>query len=160
MNENKDRLFVMERVFDAPRELVFEAYSTAEHLKNWWGPKGWTLPVCEIDFRPGGDWFYCMRGPAETDHMESCGRAFYQEIVEPERIVYKDTFVDSDGNKVDGTPEMVITVRFLEENGKTRLVSETLFETAEQLKEVKEMGMEHGFNETLDRLEDYLAKNS
>jgi uncharacterized protein YndB with AHSA1/START domain len=158
MTENNDRLFVMERVFNAPRALVFEAYSTAEHLKNWWGPKGWTLPVCDINFRPGGVWFYCMRGPAETDYMEGCGKAVYQEIVEPERIVYKDMFVDSDGNHIEGTPEMVITVDFVEENGKTRLISKTLFETAEQLQQVLEMGMEQGFTETLDRLEAYLEK--
>lgn len=155
MSENNDRVYVMERVFDAPRELVFEAYTTAEHLKNWWGPKDWTLPVCEVDFRPGGVWRYCMKGP---DGMESWGKAVYQEIVEPEKIVYKDTFVDADGNRIDGTPEMLITVTFTEENGKTRLASTTLFETAEQLQQVLEMGMEQGFTETLDRLEAHLDK--
>lgn len=161
MTTDNDRTYVMERVFDAPRELVFEAYSTAEHLKNWWGPKGWTLPFCEVDFRPGGTWFYCMKGPVGSEDgemMESWGKAVYQEIVEPERIVYIDTFVDSDGNRVEGTPEMLITVEFVEENGKTRLISKSLFESAEQLQQVLEMGMEQGFAETLDRLEAYLDK--
>lgn len=158
-----EREFLMERVFDAPRALVFEAWSSPEHLKHWWGPKGWTLPFCEVDFRPGGVWFYCMKGPVNkesTEIMESWGKAVYQEIIEPERIVYKDTFVDSDGNRIEGTPEMLITVTFLEEDGKTRLVSKTLFETAEQLQQVLEMGMEQGFNETLDRLDAYLDKVS
>lgn len=156
-----DRELVMERVFNAPRELVFEAYSTAEHLKNWWGPKGWTLPFCEVDFRPGGVWFYCMKGAVGSEDgeiMESWGKAIYQEIVEPERIVYQDTFVDPEGNRIEGTPEMLITVEFVPENGKTRLISKTLFETAEQLQQVLEMGVEEGFNQTLDRLEAYLTK--
>jgi uncharacterized protein YndB with AHSA1/START domain len=163
MTTENDRTYVMERVFDAPRELVFEAYSTAEHLKNWWGPKGWTLPFCEVDFRPGGTWLYCMKGPVGSEDgemMESWGKAVYQEIIEPERIVYKDTFVDSDGSRVEGTPEMLITVEFVEEEGKTRLISKTLFESAEQLQQVLEMGMEQGFSETLDRLEAYLANLS
>jgi uncharacterized protein YndB with AHSA1/START domain len=163
MTTENDRTYVMERVFDAPRELVFEAYSTAEHLKNWWGPKGWTLPFCEVDFRPGGTWLYCMKGPVGSEDgemMESWGKAVYQEIIEPERIVYKDTFVDSDGSRVEGTPEMLITVEFVEEKGKTRLISKTLFESAEQLQQVLEMGMEQGFSETLDRLEAYLANLS
>jgi uncharacterized protein YndB with AHSA1/START domain len=163
MTTDNDRTYVMERVFNAPRELVFEAYSTAEHLKNWWGPKGWTLPFCEVDFRPGGVWLYCMKGPfgsADGEIMESWGKAVYQEIVEPERIVYKDMFVDAEGNHIEGTPEMVITVEFVEEDGKTRLISKTLFETAEQLRQVLEMGMEQGFSETLDRLEGYLEKVS
>lgn len=158
-----DRELVMERIFNAPRELVFEAYSTAEHLKNWWGPKGWTLPFCEVDFRPGGVWFYCMKGPVGSEDgeiMESWGKAIYQEIVEPQRIVYKDTFVDSEGNRIEGTPEMLITVEFVQENGKTRLISKTLFESAEQLQQVVEMGVEEGFNQTLDRLEAYLDKIS
>jgi uncharacterized protein YndB with AHSA1/START domain len=163
MTTENDRTYVMERVFDAPRELVFEAYSTAEHLENWWGPKGWTLPFCEVDFRPGGTWLYCMKGPVGSEDgemMESWGKAVYQEIIEPERIVYKDTFVDSDGSRVEGTPEMLITVEFVEEKGKTRLISKTLFESAEQLQQVLEMGMEQGFSETLDRLEAYLANLS
>jgi uncharacterized protein YndB with AHSA1/START domain len=163
MTTENDRTYVMERVFDAPRELVFEAYSTAEHLKHWWGPKGWTLPFCEVDFRPGGTWLYCMKGPVGSEDgemMESWGKAVYQEIIEPERIVYKDTFVDSDGSRVEGTPEMLITVEFVEEKGKTRLISKTLFESAEQLQQVLEMGMEQGFSETLDRLEAYLANLS
>jgi uncharacterized protein YndB with AHSA1/START domain len=90
-----DREFVMERTFDAPRKLVFEAFSDCKHLTHWWGPKDWTLPVCKIDFRPGGVWHYCMRGP-EGD--ESWGKAIYREIVEPERIVYLDTFADEAGN--------------------------------------------------------------
>jgi uncharacterized protein YndB with AHSA1/START domain len=150
-----DREFVMERTFDAPRKLVFEAFSDCKHLTHWWGPKGWTLPVCKIDFRPGGVWHYCMRGP-EGD--ESWGKAIYREIVEPERIVYLDTFADEAGNPVDGAPEMLITVMFEEQGGKTKLTSHTQFSSAADLEAVLSMGMEEGFTQTLDRLEEHLTE--
>ena len=97
-----EREFVVERVFDAPRELVWQAWTEPEHLAHWWGPQGWTLPVCTVDFRPGGIWHYCMRGP---EGEESWGKATYREIVEPERIVYLDAFADEAGNPVEGMPE-------------------------------------------------------
>jgi len=150
-----DREFVMERTFDAPRELVWQAYTKAEHLIHWWGPKGWTLPVCKVDFRPGGVWHYCMRGPAGE---ESWGKAIYREIVEPERIVYLDIFADEVGNPIEGAPEMLITMTFEEQGGKTKLTSHTLFPSAADLEAVLKMGMEEGFTQTLDRLEEHLAK--
>lgn len=150
-----DREFVMERTFDAPRKLVFEAYSDCKHLAHWWGPKGWTLPVCKIDFRPGGVWLYCMRG---SEGAESWGKAIYREIVEPERIVHLDTFVDETGNLIEGTPEMLITVMFEEQGGKTKLTSHTQFPSAADLEAVLNMGMEAGFTQTLDRLEEHLSK--
>ncbi|GAA3332740.1 hypothetical protein GCM10020331_094020 [Ectobacillus funiculus] len=82
---------ILERVFfDAPRELVFKAFSEAEHLKHWWGPRGWTLTVCNIDFRPGGTWHYCMKcidekqGDFFTD-TNLGEKAVYLEIVEAEK---------------------------------------------------------------------------
>jgi uncharacterized protein YndB with AHSA1/START domain len=153
--EKKDREFVMERVFNAPRELVWQAWSQPEHLKHWWGPKHWTLPVCRVDFRPGGIWHYCMRGP---NGEESWGRAVYREIVEPERIVYKDSFSDAEGNTAEGMPEMVITVTFDDMDGKTKVTARALFETAEDLETVLDMGMVEGLTQTWDRLEAYLAE--
>jgi uncharacterized protein YndB with AHSA1/START domain len=149
-----DREFVMERLFNAPRELVWQAWTTPEHLAQWWGPKGWTLPVCQIDFRPGGVWHYCMRGP---DGMESWGKATYQEIVEPERIVYLDAFTDEAGNPVEGMPEILVTVMFEEYNGQTKLTSRAQFASAADLEAVLGMGMAEGITETWDRLEAYLA---
>jgi len=150
-----DREVVMERTFDAPRELVWQAYTKAEHLIHWWGPKGWTLPVCKVDFRPGGVWHYSMRGPAGE---VSWGKAIYREIVEPERIVYLDIFADEVGNPIEGAPEMLITMTFEEQGGKTKLTSHTLFPSAADLEAVLKMGMEEGFTQTLDRLEEHLAK--
>ena len=148
------RELVMERVFDAPREVVFMAWTTCEHLMRWWGPRGWTLPVCTMEFRPGGIWRYGMRGPAgET----SWGKAVYREIIEPERIVYTDVFADEDGNPVAGMPEMLITVEFADQDGKTKLTSRTLFASVADLESTLEMGVVQGMTETLDRLEEYLA---
>ena len=72
-----DREIVVSRTFDAPRRLVWQAWTKAEHLTQWWGPKGWTLPVCEVDFRPGGTWFYCMQGP---DGMLACPSELIQVL--------------------------------------------------------------------------------
>ena len=150
-----DREFVMERVFDAPRELVWQAWTKPEHLVHWWGPKGWTLPVCKVDFRPGGVWHYCMRGP---EGEESWGKAIYREIVEPERIVYLDTFSNEAGNPVEGMPEIIITVTFEDLDGKTKLATHAQFASAADLESVLAMGMVEGLTQTWDRLEAYLAQ--
>lgn len=150
-----DRTFVMERVFSASRELVFEAFSKPEHLKHWWGPKGWTLPFCELDFRPGGVWLYCMRSPGGE---ESWGKATYQDIVPPEKITYTDSFVDSDGNVLGEMPQMRITVTFEDLGNKTKVINHVVFESAEDLKTVLDTGMELGLNETWDRLEAFLMQ--
>lgn len=149
------RQFFAERVFDAPRTLVFEAFTKPEHLVHWWGPKGWTLPVCELDFRVGGKWHYCMKGPED---MESWGLGVYEEINAPESFVYRDHFSNAEGMISEGMPGMLIRVEFVEEPGnKTRVVSTTLFNKAEELEQVIEMGMVEGLTETWDRLVEYLT---
>jgi len=151
---------ILERVFDAPRELVFKAFSEAEHLKHWWGPRGWVLKVCNVDFRPGGIWHYCMKcvddNQGEFFGYESWGKAVYREIEEPERVVYTDYFSDAEGNEAEGMPASDSTMLFLEHEGKTKLVSKTLYESEEALKTVLDMGMEQGIAETWDRLEEHL----
>ncbi|MDB5055026.1 MAG: activator of Hsp90 ATPase 1 family protein [Bacilli bacterium] len=101
-------VLTLERLFDAPRELVFKVFSEAEHLKHWWGPRGWTLTVCNVDFRPGGVWHYCMKCIDEKQvdffGFESWGKAVYEEIVEPEKVILVDYFSDADGNEAEGMP--------------------------------------------------------
>ena len=140
---HSERVFMAERVFDAPRERVFAAFSQSEHLKQWWGPKRWTLPVSKMDFRAGGSWHYCMKGP---EGEESWGKALYHEVVAPERIVYTDYFSDADGNVVAGLPPAKIT-----------LTVTGVYTTAAELEQVLAMGMVEGFSETWDRLEEYLV---
>lgn len=149
-----DREIVITRVFNAPRELVFKAWSKPEYLARWWGPKGWTLPISTMDFRPGGQWHYCMKGP---EGEQSCGLAIYHEIVPPERIVYTDYFADAEGNPKEGLPESRITVEFTEHDGATKLTSTALYKTKEDLDKVLKMGMEEGMTESLNRLEEFLA---
>jgi len=151
---------VLERVFDAPRELVFKVFSEAEHLKHWWGTHGWTLTVCNIDFRPGGIWHYCMKctdeNQAEYYGFESWGKAVYQEIEAPEKIVFVDYFSDAEGNEAEGMPASTVTTIFQEYEGKTKLVSRSRYETEEALNAVLKMGVEQGVAETWDRLEKHL----
>jgi uncharacterized protein YndB with AHSA1/START domain/dihydrofolate reductase len=88
------------RVFDAPRELVFKAWTEPERLKHWWGPKGFTTPFCAVDLREGGVFLYCMRSPEGRDFW---GRGVYREIVVPERLVLVMSFADAEGNVVPAT---------------------------------------------------------
>ncbi|MDQ0196507.1 SRPBCC family protein [Paenibacillus wynnii] len=151
---------ILERVFNAPRELVFKAFSEAEHLKQWWGPRGWILPVCNIDFRPGGIWHYCMKcideKQGEFYGMESWGKAIYEEIVEGESIVYVDYFSDAEGNETEGMPSSHVTMILEEQDGQTKLISRSKYVSPEALQTVMDMGMEQGISETWDRLEEHL----
>jgi uncharacterized protein YndB with AHSA1/START domain len=148
--------FVAMRVFDAPRELVFRAFTDCRYLSQWWGPAGWTLPVCEIDFRPGGTWFYGMQGPnGELSH----GKMHYTEIVEPERIVCTDVFAQRDGSPIPGMPEIVFVITFSEQGGKTTLSSRATFASAADIETVLAMGMVEGLTQTWDRLEAFLAES-
>lgn len=156
-----DKVLVLERVFDAPRELVFRMFKEAEHLKHWWGPRGWDLPVCNIDFRPGGEWHFCMKcvdpDQGEFYGMESWGKVIYKEIAEPEKIVYIDYFSDAEGNVNHDMPATVVTTEFIDLGGKTKLVSRSEYSTPESLKTVLDMGVVEGVTQTWDRLEERLA---
>jgi uncharacterized protein YndB with AHSA1/START domain len=156
--------FSILREFDAPRELVFDAFSTCDALKQWLAPADWTLPYCEIDFRPGGSCTFTMRAPAGTvgpegeDPWDASGVSYYQEIERPERIVYRDTFVDAQGERVEGMPEMVVTIRFVDlGGGRTNLINTTRFASLEDLEVGAATGMDEGWASSLDHLADYLA---
>jgi len=153
--ETKERELIMTRMFDAQRELVFETYSDCKHLMQWWGPREWPLATCDMDFREGGTWNYCMKGPKGK---LACGKAVYRQIQAPEKIVYKDNFADENGNVNEEMPGMRITVEFTEHEGKTKLTVLTLFDSAEELKSVLGMGVVEGFSQTWDRLEEHLAQ--
>lgn len=152
--ETTGRELSLTRVFDAMPELLFKVWSSCEHLKHWWGPKEWPMDECKMDFREGGEWHYCLRGPNEGD--ESWGKAVYKEINKPKKIVYQDYFADKEGNINEEMPGMLITVEFTEQGGKTKMVSTTLFDTSETLKKIVEMGVVEGMNSSLDRLDEHL----
>jgi uncharacterized protein YndB with AHSA1/START domain len=144
------------RIFEAPRELIFQAMCEPEHLTKWWGPNFWTLPVCKMDFRVGGTWHYCMESP--DGDMKSWGKTFYKEIVEPERIVYEDYFSDEEGTINESMPGTKTTLTLIDLEGKTKLVSQTEFSSEEALKTVLDMGVVQGFTETWDKLESHLQQ--
>jgi uncharacterized protein YndB with AHSA1/START domain len=140
------REIVATRVFDAPRELVWEAWTNPEHVAKWWGPKGFTNTIHEMDVRPGGVWQFVMHGPDGTDYQN---KIVFIEIVKPERLVY---------DHVSG-PKFQMTVTFDDHGGKTRLTARMLFESAELRNKVaEEFGAVEGLNQTLGRLEELLAK--
>jgi len=102
---------VVTRVFDAPPRLVFEAWTDPAHVARWWGPKGFTMPSCDMDVRPGGAFRVCMRSPDGMDHWL---RGVYREIVAPERLVLTWAWEDADGKPGH---ETVVTVNFAEHGG-------------------------------------------
>lgn len=152
---------VLERVFDAPRELVFRMFKEPEHLRHWWGPRGWELPVCTVEFRPGGTWHYCMKcvDEAQGDFfgMESWGKGVYREIDEPARLAYTDYFCDADGVVNPELPATEVVLEFLDEGGRTRIVSRSTYVSPEALQQVLDMGMLQGIGQTWDRLAERLA---
>ena len=144
-----DREIVMKRVFDAPRDLVFEAHSSCEHLSKWWGPRRYEIVSCEVDFRPGGAWRIVHRGPEGEDDQGFHGE--FREILRPERIVW--TF------EWEGMPGHVSTetLTFEERDGNTTITTTSVFDSVEDRDGMLQSGMEAGAAESYDRLDEYLA---
>lgn len=151
--EQSDTELTFTQFLDAPRELLFRAFSEAEHVKRWWGPEGWMMPICTIDFRPGGTWLYCIRNARGEEHW---AKAVYREIVPPERIVFTDNMIDAGGNPIEGLPAKRVTVTFDAVDGKTRLRVHVQLESAADLKKLVDMGFARHFPETLQHLEQLL----
>lgn len=144
-----DRELVLSRDFDAPRELVFTAYTDPAHLPHWWGPDGFTNTVHEIDVRPGGRWRFMMHGP---DGRDWPNRIVYEQIVAPGLIVFEH------GDDVDDDPgSFHVTIR-LEDlgGGRTRVTQRMLFRTAAQRQGVLAFGAVELGQQTLGRLAAHL----
>jgi uncharacterized protein YndB with AHSA1/START domain len=161
----EDNELVITRSFDAPRDLVFKVWSEAEHLKNWWGPKGFKIGVAEFDFRPGGCFHYSMKS---LDGHEMWGKFVYHEIESPERIVFVNSFSDPEGNIVPAPfsatfpLEVRNLVTFTEIEGKTTITLSggPINVSEEELNFFKGMfeSMKQGFGGTFDQLDAYLAE--
>jgi uncharacterized protein YndB with AHSA1/START domain len=144
-----DREVVAVRVFDAPRALVWEAFTSPEHLPHWMlGPDGWTMPVCEVDLRPGGAWRYVWRKNDGTE-MEMTGE--YREVSPPERLVYTERWGGD-------WPEALNTLVLTEEGGKTRTVATVLYPSQDARDKAIGTGMEDGWAISYDRLDEHLAR--
>src|SRR5207302_8861372 len=145
-----DREIEMTRVFDAPRNLVWDAFTKPELLKRWFGPRGWSLVVCEVDLKVGGGFRFVLRGP---DGKDMGMRGVYRAIVPPERSVHMESYDDYPG-------ESQVTAVFVEEGGKTTLTATILYESKEVRDIVLKSGMEHGAAESYDKLAEILASTA
>jgi uncharacterized protein YndB with AHSA1/START domain len=145
-----EREIVLTRVFDAPRELVFEVMSKPEHVKRWWGilDERYSVPICEIDFRVGGRWRYVGRGP--RGDVEFYG--VYREIEAPERVVFTEIFA------MFPDVESVVTSVLMVEGRKTRLTATCVYPSKEVRDQVLGTGMERGAGVSYDRIEELLAE--
>jgi len=168
-NENAksaDREFTITRVFDAPRELVYRAWTEPKQMGHWWGPHNFTNPVCEMDVRPGGAYRIVMRGPDGVDYPI---KGVYREVVRPERLVatvdvsehpaeWQDLVMPNRA-KDDPNPagSILQTVTFEDQKGRTRVTIRMQFESAAIRDAFVKTGMNEGWSESLDRLAGVLS---
>jgi uncharacterized protein YndB with AHSA1/START domain len=151
IEDTSGREIVITRVFDAPRELVWEAWTDPKHLMLWFGPHGFTNPVCEVDLRPGGVWRHVMRGPDGNDYPMI---AIFREVLAPERLVFVSYVPDRENSLF----EILNIATFTEQGGKTKFTLE-----AHVLKSTPEAapmhaGMEAGWSQSLEHLAGLLAR--
>lgn len=149
--EHDPRSIVGKRVFDAPRALVFSAWTDPKHLAQWWGPNGFTTTTHTFDFRPGGVWRFVMHGPDGRDYQN---RITFDEIVPPERIAYRH----SGGDDVEPV-QFIQTVTFQDlGNGQTLLTWHGTFPSAEErARVIREYGADKGLVQTMTRLDEYVV---
>jgi uncharacterized protein YndB with AHSA1/START domain len=152
INDTAARELVITRVFDAPRELVWQAWTDPEHMKRWWGPQHFTAPACKIDLRVGGHYHFCMRSP---EGQEFWNTGVYREVVAPSRLVYTSNFADEKGNIVPAShyhlpgewpAEMVVTVTLEEHEGKTTMTMRQQGVPAGVMSEMTSMGWNGSFD--------------
>lgn len=142
-----DREILGTRVVDAPRELVWEAWTNPEHVPHWLlGPEGWTMPVCEIDLRSGGAWHFVWR---RSDGTEMEMRGEYREVEPPERLVHTESWGGD-------WPETLNTLILSEEDGKTTMAQTVLYPSKEARDAALATGMTKGASISFERLDEYL----
>jgi uncharacterized protein YndB with AHSA1/START domain len=149
--EQTNKELTITRIINAPRELVFKVWTAPNHLAQWWGPHGFTNPICEVDAKAGGKILIHMKGP---DGVVFPLSGVYKEVVVPEKLIFVSWPVDANNKALF---EVLNTITFEEQNGKTKLtmyanVSKITADAPPYL-----AGMEIGWNQTLERLEHYMA---
>jgi uncharacterized protein YndB with AHSA1/START domain len=144
-----DQVIVISRVFDAPRELVFEAFTDPDHVAEFWGPKSTTTTACAVDLRVGGEFRVEMQGPDGTTYPCT---GVYREIVAPERIVYDSTSDDSNPCGAGLPPRSVVTLTFTAEDDRTKLTIHTLLQSVTDRDAAVKGGFNAGWADSLDRL--------
>jgi len=146
----EDRQITINREFDAPRDLVFSAFTDPNHIGKWWGPNGFTITTHEMDVRPGGTWTFIMHGPDGVDYPNQIQ---YIEVVKPEKLVYKH------GSGEENDPgSFEVTVSFVENEGKTLFTMCSLFASPKERNNVIQFGAIEGGKQTLDRLASLISE--
>lgn len=150
---NETCALLITRVFDAPREVVFKAWTDPKQVAEWWGPRGFTAPVCELDARPGGAIRIHMRGPNGVIYPMT---GTYQEISAPERLVFLSSALDEEGKPLF---EVVNTITLTDQSGKTLLTLEARVVKSTAKAAPYLAGMEMGWTQSIDRLGEFLARS-
>lgn len=146
------RTIVGTRILNAPRELVWKAWTDPKHLSEWWGPNGFSTTTKSFEMKPGGIWRFVMHGPDGRDYEN---RILFDEIVRPERIAYRH----DDGSENAESMQFRQTVTFEDIGGKTRLTWKSVFQTAEErARVIRDHGAGEGLVQTMTRLEEYVAR--
>ena len=149
MTDTSDREIIHSRLLNAPRPLVYEAFTQPQHVAQWWGPDGFTNTIHEMDVRPGGVWRFIMHGPDGTDYTN---RVVFHEVQPPERLVYEH------GSDIDNDPNRFhVTTTFEDQGAKTLITMRLVCQSAEQCEKFKKFGAVEGGRQTLARFEAYLA---
>jgi uncharacterized protein YndB with AHSA1/START domain len=149
-----ERELTITRVFDAPRALVFKAWTDPKHLAQWWGPQGFTNPVCEFDARAGGALRIHMSGPDGSVYPM---KGVIQEIVAPERLVFTNIAIDASGKHL---LEGLTTVIFSDERGKTKMTLHTKAVAVTEVAIAYLQGMEMGWTQSIDKLQAFVARGA
>ncbi len=156
------KTLIIEREFDAPKEKVWRAWADQATFEKWWGPEGWETKAKEFNFTPGGRVHYDMKcvdeNQGEWFGKSSWGVMVLDSVDAPNSFTYTDYFSDEEGTLNQEMPALKITNEFVETDGKTKLVSRSQADSAEQIEQLLQMGMVEGFTSQLLKLDELLAK--
>jgi uncharacterized protein YndB with AHSA1/START domain len=145
-NSTQDREIVILKKLDAPVELVWEAWTKAEHISQWWGPNGFTTTIHTMDVMPGGEWNLIMHGPDGTDFKN---KSIFKELIPFEKIVYEHV----------SSPRFVATIDFEKQGEQTLITWHMLFETAEEfIQTVKTFKADEGLKQNIEKLNSFLTE--
>jgi len=153
--QSGDAVMVLHRVFDAPRELMFEMFTRPEHLAQFWGPKAMRNTACTVDLRVGGAFRVEMQGP---DGKVYPATGIYREITPPERIVYAATTADDNPCGAGLPPRSVVTISFADLGGKTRLTVHAQLQSRAAVEAAIASGFNRGWTDSFERLEELLRR--
>lgn len=148
----KDITFI--QILEVPKDVVFTAFSSAEHLRKWWMPEPCVMTECTVDFRPGGKWDYEVEVPGGERHR---ARVVYEEIIPEEKIVAMDYFLDSSGKILEGLPSKRLTITFDGAGNETELKVHIQLQSAAERQKLVGMGFVPGFTTAIKQLIQFIS---